>query len=329
MNLSGEHNHEKHDRGHNHSHDGEHIHDPRASSRNRVAAVFIFTSLYMVVEAIGGWLTGSLALLGDAGHMLTDAGALGLALLAFKLADSPPSPQRSFGLHRAEILAALFNGIALLGLAALVIVEAYHRLISPRAVQGKGMLIIAIIGLIVNLLGAYILIGGDKSNLNLRGALFHVAGDAIGSVGAIAAASVIILTGWTKIDPAVSFVIAAIIIVGAIKLVNDAAHIVLESTPRNIDLLEVEKSLVSHRYVKSIHDLHIWTITSGFVSLSAHVVVDCEGENSHSIADTDLLISDLGNILKDRFEITHYTLQIEKSACNSRCCYISADEAAH
>ena len=309
-------NHNEHD----HDHHGHGHHDLKASSRRRVRAVFALTFTYMLAEVAGGLWTGSLALLGDATHMLTDAGALGLALLAFRLSERPPSPERSFGLHRAEIIAALLNGVVLLVVAVLVVREGIHRLIEPTPIIGGGMLLIAAVGLVVNLIGGYILIGGDRENLNLRGALFHVAGDALGSVGAIAAAVVIITTGWMKIDPIVSFVIAAIIIVGAIKLIGDSLHIVLESTPRNINLIEVENAIAAHPRVESVHDLHVWTITSGFVSLSAHVVLVCDGDSEPSISDTDIILAELGETLEKEFNITHYAIQFEREPCTSRCC---------
>ncbi len=302
------------------SHSEGHSHDLKEKSRRRVLAVFGLTFGFMLVEVIGGWWSGSLALLGDAGHMLTDAGALGLALLAFRLSSNPPSPLRTFGMHRAEILAALANGLILLLVAFLVVREGINRLITPHPVNAEGMMAIAVVGLGVNVLGAYILIGGDRRNLNLRGALFHVAGDALGSVGAIIAGLVIVTTGWTKADPIVSFAIAGIIIVGAVKLVLDAGHIMMESTPKDIELENVEKAMLEYPHVGEVHDLHVWTITSGFVSLSAHVVLPCNEDGSTVDVETDKVIGDLGSMLRERFNITHYTIQVEKEPCNAEYC---------
>jgi len=307
------------------SHTGDHSHDLREKSRRRILAVFILTFGFMFVEALGGWWSGSLALLGDAGHMLTDAGALGLALLAFRLSSRPPSPARTFGMHRAEILAALANGLILLLVAGLVIREGIDRIVAPRAINAEGMMAIAVVGLGVNILGAYILIGGDRKNLNLRGALFHVAGDALGSVGAIIAGLVVMFTGWTRADPIVSFAIAGIIIVGAVKLVLDAGHIMMESTPRDIDVGEVEKAMLESPHVGEVHDLHVWTITSGFVSLSAHVVLPCDAADATVEVDGDKIIGELGDMLRERFNITHYTIQVERDPCNAEYCLTCTD----
>jgi cobalt-zinc-cadmium efflux system protein len=292
----------------------EHAHDLRLKSRRHVTIVFFLTLSYMVVEAVGGWLTNSLALLSDAGHMLTDAGALGLAMLAFWLASRPMSPKHNFGLYRAEILAAFINGMVLLLLAGIIIREAYIRLGNPPLVKYEGMLVISGIGLLVNIAGAYILSGGHKENLNLRGALFHVAGDALGSVGAIAAALIIMFTGWLKADPIVSFIIATIIIVGAVRLVTDSTHIILEGTPKEIDLVAVESAMLAHPRVTNVHDLHVWTITSGFESLAAHVVLSEEAD------DSDCILSDLGQTLMEKFNIAHTTIQIERERCSSNAC---------
>ena len=297
-----------------------HEHDLKKSGRARVRAVFALTLCFMLVEAAGGWWTGSLALLSDAGHMFTDAAALGLAMLAFYLSSMPPSPQRSFGFHRAEIMAAMINGLVLMGISALIVKEGLNRLSVPRQINGPVMLGIAAAGLLVNIIAGYILMGGDRSNLNIRAALFHVAGDALGSVGAIAAAIIILLTGWTKADPIVSFAIAAIIVLGALKLVSDATHIFLEGTPRHIELTEVEETMLSHPAVTSVHDLHVWTITSGFVSLSAHVGIACENGKQPSISDTDVILKELGETLRKKFNIGHFTIQIEREICISDSC---------
>jgi len=301
---------------HNHPHE----HDLKKSGRSKIHVVFGLTVGFMFVEAFGGWWTGSLALLSDAGHMFTDAAALGLAMLAFYLSSMPPSPQRSFGFHRAEIMAAMINGLVLFGIAALIVKEGISRLSEPRHINGPVMLGIAAGGLLVNIVAGYILMGGDRSNLNIRAALFHVAGDALGSVGAIAAAIIILLTGLAKADPIASFVIAAIIVLGALKLVSDATHIFLEGTPRHIELTEVEKTILSHPSVTFVHDLHVWTITSGFVSLSAHVGISCDGEKQPSISDTDVILQELGELLRKRFNIGHYTIQIEREICTSDSC---------
>lgn len=298
--------------------EGPHLHDHagelRRASKKRVKAVFIMTMAFMIVEAIGGWWTNSLALLSDASHMLTDTVALGLALLAFWLSSKPVSPTHNFGFHRAEIIAAFLNGMTLFLLAVLIIKEAYHRLHHPKDVMVEGMLVISVVGLMVNLIGTYILSGGHKENINLKGAFFHVAGDTLGSLGAISAALIIKWTGWLKADPVVSFMIAGIIVVGAVRLVIDSSHIILEGTPKNINLIAVESALLAHPKVSNVHDLHVWTITSGFDSLSAHVVLS-EGENDH-----DNVLAELGDMLMDKFNIAHSTIQLEKEHCQGVCC---------
>lgn len=309
-----------HDHEHDHDHEEtceghhEHARDLRAANKKRVAVVFFITIGFMLVEAVGGWMTNSLALLSDAGHMLTDAAALGLALFAFWLAARPMSPRHNFGLYRAEILAAFINGVALIVLAALIVREAWFRLARPPEINFKGMLIISVIGLLVNLLGAYILSKGGKENLNMRAALFHVAGDALGSIGAIAAALIIMFTGWLAADPVVSFMISGIIVIGAVRLVGDSAHVILEGTPKSIDLVAVESAMLDHPQVKDVHDLHVWTITSGFESLAAHVVLEDDA------MDPDSILADLGQILENKFKITHTTIQLERERCEGACC---------
>jgi len=309
-----------HDHAHDHDHEEtfegrhEHAHSLRASNKRRVVIVFILTIGFMVVEAGGGWYTNSLALLSDAGHMLTDAAALGLALFAFWLASRPMSPRHNFGLYRAEILAAFVNGVVLIILAGVIVREALHRIHSPPDINFKGMLIISVVGLLVNLLGAYILSGGEKENLNMRAALFHVAGDALGSIGAIAAALIIMFTGWLAADAIVSFLISAIIVIGAVRLVSDSAHVILEGTPKSIDLVAVESAILGHPHVKDVHDLHVWTITSGFESLAAHVVL------SEEAGDSDCILADLGQTLQEKFNIAHTTIQVERERCEAACC---------
>lgn len=308
-----EHAHDEHSNECNDDLNG-HSHDLKNQNMKRVAIVFSITMGFMVVEAVGGYLTNSLALLSDAGHMLTDAGALGLVLFAFWLASKPVSPEHNFGYHRFEILAAFINGVVLLMLAVLIVREAYHRIGDPPDVKVQGMLAIAIGGLIINLIGAYILSRGDTDNLNMRGALFHVAGDALGSVGAIIAALLIMFTGWKMADPIVSFLIAGIIVVGAIKLVDDSTHIILEGTPKKINLVDVEGALLDHPHITNVHDLHVWTITSGFESMSAHVVLDEQAD------DSDCILADLGKTLMEKFNIEHTTIQIELEHCEGVCC---------
>jgi cobalt-zinc-cadmium efflux system protein len=262
---------------------------------------------FTVVEIIGGLLTGSLALLADAVHMLSDNLSLGLALVAIGLAQRPPTPQRSFGYQRAEILAALVNGLALLAVSAWILWEAYRRLEQPEEVLGAGMLAVATAGLIVNIVAYRILSPGAGESLNVAGALRHVLADLAGSVGAILAAVVILTTGFDEADPIIGALIAVLIAVSAIPIVRDSLRILLEQAPQGVDVEEIGQTLAAHPGVSEVHDLHVWTITSGFPALSAHVVVGAE-EDCHARRH------ELEQLLADRFEIEHTTLQMDHTS---------------
>lgn len=297
------------DHSHDHSH-GHHSHHANigADNKRRLGIVFVMTAVFMVVEFIGGYLTGSLALMSDAAHMLTDTAALGLSFFAIWISSRPASQDKTFGYLRFEILAALINGMILIMLSLVIFHEAYERISNPSEVKSLPMLIVAFIGLVVNLIGAYLLIGGAKSNLNVRGALFHVMGDALGSVGAIVAGVIMLYTGWYYADPIVSFAIAAIIIIGALKLVKDSANIILEASPAHIDLSDLEGTLCRFEGVKDVHELHVWTIASGFESLSAHIVLE-DHDSGHG------LVEGLADTLKEKFNIEHVTIQLEDTPC--------------
>jgi cobalt-zinc-cadmium efflux system protein len=228
----------------------------------------------MVAEVIGGVLSNSLALLADAGHMLTDVAALGLSVFAMRLARRPPSARRTYGYARFEILAALANGAALLVISGLIVVEAWERVRAPHAIDGAIMLSVASAGLVVNVIGAFLLHRHAHDNLNVRGAYLHVIGDLLGSVGAIAAGMIVLTTGWTAVDPLVSVVIALLILASAWRLVREAADVLLESAPSHVDLEAVLADLAGIDGLEEVHDVHVWTLTSGFVALSAHGVVD-------------------------------------------------------
>ena len=276
----------------------------RASYRRALRIAFGVTVTFTVVEVAGGLLTGSLALLADAVHMLSDNFSLGLALVAVRLADRPPTPQRSYGYKRAEILAALFNGVALIVVSIWILYEAYRRLDSPEEVAGVGMLAVAIAGLLANLVAIRVLMPGSGENLNVKGAMRHVLADLAGSVGAIVGAVVIIVTGFNEADPIIGALIAVLVAVSAIPIIRDSLRILLEQAPAGIDAEEVGNALAAAPGVVSVHDLHIWTITSGFPALSAHVVVgreeDCHGRRR-----------ELERLLGERFSITHTTLQTD------------------
>ena len=284
----------------------EHDHAPNARDGNRraLAVVLVLTASFTVVEIIGGLLTGSLALLADAGHMLSDNLSLGVALFAAWLAGRPATPERSFGYRRAEILAALANGVTLVAISIWVFIEAFARLREPTEVLGAPMLAIAALGLLVNAAGATILYRTGGENLNVEGALRHVLADALGSVGAMVAAAIIILTGWRYADPLVSVAIGLLILGSSWTLLRDSTNILLEATPRGLNAGEVGLKMAAAEGIVEVHDLHIWTITSGFPALSAHVLVgkheDCHARRRQL---EELLISEYG--------ISHTTLQVD------------------
>jgi cobalt-zinc-cadmium efflux system protein len=269
-----------------------------------MAVVLALTASFTVAEVVGGLLTGSLALLADAGHMLSDNLSLGLALFAAWLAGRPATPERSFGYQRAEILAALLNGMTLVAISVWIFVEAYSRLREPPEILGGPMLVIAALGLLVNAAGAVILSRSGGRSLNVQGALRHVVADALGSVGVMVAALIIILTGWRYADPLVSAAIGLLILASSWSLLRDSTNILLEATPRGIDAEQVGRSMADAEGVVEVHDLHIWTITSGFPALSAHVLVG-QSEDCHARR------RDLEALLASEYGISHTTLQVD------------------
>ncbi len=287
-----------------HTHEHEHGTHGREGSSRALAIVLAITASFTVVEVAGGLLTGSLALLADAGHMLSDNLSLGLALFAAWLAGRPATPERSFGYRRAEILAALANGVALVAISIWVFVEAISRFREPTEVLGVPMLAVAALGLLVNAAGALILSRSGGESLNVEGAMRHVIADALGSVGAMAAAGVIILTGWRYADPLISAAIGILILASSWTLLRDSTNVLLEATPRGLDAEEVGRKMAAAEGVTEVHDLHIWTITSGFPALSAHVLVghheDCHARRR-----------DLEELLAQEFGISHTTLQVD------------------
>jgi cobalt-zinc-cadmium efflux system protein len=283
--------------------DHHHEHGYRAESRRALGLVLALTGVYTVCEVVGGWLTGSLALLADAGHMLGDSAALALALVAAWLAGRPATAERSFGYRRAEILAALANGVALAVIAIWVFIEALQRLDNPPEILGGWMLAVALIGLVVNVAAVGILSrAGD--NLNVQAALRHVFADLAGSVGVAVAAIVVLTTGWERADPVAGMAIGVLILGSSWSIVRDSVSILLEATPEGIDADEVGRRMAAMEGVVEVHDLHIWTITSGFPTLSAHVLVR-RGDDCH------LRRRDLERLLADEFGIEHTTLQVE------------------
>jgi len=274
------------------------------SSRRRLFLAFWTQLIFFGVELVGGILTNSLALLADAGHMLSDVGALGLSLLALFWAARPPTPQKTYGYHRLEILVALINGLALWAMAAYIFFEAYGRFFKPPQVSSGPMLIIASLGLLVNIFGVLVLYPTREHSINLRSAFLHLLADSLGSVAAIAAALAILLKGWYWFDPLAGGIIGVMIILGSWQLVWEAADILLEATPKHINLDEVQEALKAHPGVNQIHDLHVWTIASGLYAVSVHVVVG-DGQ------DRDCLTWEFEELLKRRFGLEHSTIQTE------------------
>jgi cobalt-zinc-cadmium efflux system protein len=291
-----------------HQHHGDHAHEAhgheRGADQRALAIVFVLTATFMVAEVVGGLITGSLALLADAGHMLSDAFSLGVALFAVWLAGKPATPNRSFGYKRAEILAALLNGATLVAISVWIFIEAYHRFSEPPEILGGWMLAVATLGLVVNLAAAAILWRSGGESLNMQGALRHVVADVLGSVGAIAAALVILATGWLYADPIVSVLIGLLVLGSSWKLLRDSTNILLEGTPPGVDANEIGKSMAGVEGVVEVHDLHVWTITSGFPALAAHVLVGRE-EDCHARR------RDLEELLIREYGIEHTTLQVD------------------
>lgn len=281
---------------HNHS-------ENRYAQQKNLLIVLLMTGTFMVIEVIGGLFTGSLALLADAGHMLTDVAALGLSAFAMWMAARPSTPEKSYGYHRAEILAAVTNAVVLLLLAVWILYEAYRRVFEPPHVPGIPMLLIGLVGLAVNVASMKLLADESASSLNVRSAYLEVLSDAISSVGVILGGGIIWLTGWVLIDPLLSAGISVFIVWRTWGLLSQAVHVLMEGVPTHLDAKGVGQAMAGVPGVKGIHDLHIWTITSGLDALSSHVVVSV-GE------DRDAVLGHLQSLLRDRFGIDHVTLQI-------------------
>ncbi len=292
-----------HSHHHNHSHNHDH-HDHHHGATGRVLWIALAATLgFAVVEAVAGWWSGSLALLGDAGHMFSDSTALGLAALAAWVARRPPSTRHSYGLGRAEVVAALVNALLMLAVVTGIVVHAVERLQSPVPVRGAAVLGVAALGLGVNVVVALLLSRGG-GGLNVRAALLHVLGDLLGSVAALLSGAVILYTGWMPIDPLLSLLICAIILFSSLRLLREALHILMEGVPAHITLEEVGRRMAAGDGVREVHDLHVWTLSSGHVALSAHVVVE-------DLGAWPAVLTGLRVRLEEEFGITHTTLQPE------------------
>jgi len=289
--------------GHPHNHSHSHTNNKKA-----LFISFLLISTFMIVEVIGGIVTNSLALISDAGHMLSDAVALGLSLFALKLGERKATPSKTYGYRRFEIIAAALNGITLIGISLYIIVEACSRFAHPPHVESVGMLSISIIGLFINVIAAWVLMSGDKDeNVNVRSAFLHVIGDFLGSVGAIIAALLIYFFGWGLADPIASIIVAVLVLFSGWRVTKESVHVLMEGVPLHIDMVRVKHSLLNIPHVLDVHDLHVWSLTSGVPMLSCHVTIDEEGNH-------DEILRLAQHILHDQYEIEHSTLQVEKDA---------------
>lgn len=299
-----------HGHGHRHRHrGGAGTHAAgRAADRRRLLVVLLVTCSVLAIEIVGALITGSLALLADAGHMATDASAVLIALSASYVASRPPSPRATFGLHRAEVLAALVNAVVPLGVCGWLAYAAIGRLREPAEVHGSGMFGFALLGLIANLISLAILMRADRSSLNIRGAFLEVATDALGSVLALVAGAVIWATGFDRADALASLAIAVLILPRAIGLIRESSAVLLETAPRGLDLAEVRRHLLEVPGVLDVHDLHAWTITSGMPSLSAHVSVTDQVLREDGVG---AVLDVLSDCVADHFQIRHATFQVE------------------
>jgi len=284
-----------------------HGHVQSAGSRNKksLAIVFGLTSFYLIVEVIGGFWTGSLALLADAGHMLTDVAGVGLALLAIWFAEKPASPERTYGYYRVEILAALTNAVVLILISLYILYEAYERFKNPPAVESAAMLGVAAIGLVINLIGVYVLRSGSTESLNMKGAYFEVLSDMLTSIGVIIAGIIMLTTGWYYADPIISAGIGLFILPRTWALLKDAVGVLIEGTPADVDLPKLRESLEKIEGVAGIHDLHVWSLTSGVNAMSVHAVLA-------DTAEHDDVLARVHEHCSEEFKISHVTVQTER-----------------
>lgn len=286
------------------SHNHDHTH---GANKKALTISLILIASFMIVEVIGGIMTNSLALLSDAGHMFSDAISLAVALLAFKMGEKSADKDKTFGYRRFEILAAVFNGVTLIVIAVIIIIEAISRIINPHEIASAGMLFIAILGLIINIIVAKILMGGDThDNLNMKGAFLHVIGDMLGSVAAIIAALSIMFFGWGFMDPLASIIVALLITVSGFRITKQGLHVLMEGVPDNVDLETIKSKIKSIEEVEDVHHLHVWSISSGLNALSTHIVVNGE----MNIHESQGMIHNIESMLKDE-HISHVTVQVE------------------
>lgn len=320
--MTAKHDHSHHDHGHDHhhGHDHSHAHDDHhdhghghhhvhTGSERRLLAALALIGVFMVVEVIAAFYSQSLALLADAGHMLTDTVSLGLAWAAIRISRRPADRLRSYGYDRVQVLAAFVNGVTLLAISVWIVVEAVMRLINPVTVHGEPMFVVAVLGLLVNIAAFAILHGGAKENLNMRGALIHVLGDMLGSAAAIVAALVILFTGWMQADPLLSALVAVLILRGAWQITRQSAHVLLEGAPEDLDIAKLQAELPKTVLgVTDVHHVHAWMLSPEKKMLTLHARVSGE-------RDTDLVTREISEFLSQQHGIAHVTVQIERDAC--------------
>ena len=311
--MTHSHEHHEHDHAgpghgaHGHDHGPGHVHG--ATDKTRVLIAAALTGGFMVAEAVGGFLTGSLALVADAGHMFTDSLSLALAWYAFHLAGRAATARLTYGFDRVKTLVAYTNGLAIFAIALWIVYEALQRFLEPTPVLGGPMLVVAVVGLLVNIAGFYVLHGGDRSSLNMRGAILHVLGDMLGSAGAIVAALVILATGWTPIDPILSVLVSLLILSTAWSLMRDAAHVLLEGAPPELDREGIASDIVANvRNVREIHHVHVWSLDGSKTMATLHACLT-DG------ADANLAVRDVKARLATKFRITHATVEPEFGLC--------------
>jgi cobalt-zinc-cadmium efflux system protein len=307
MGLSKMHGSHSHDHGHGHG-------AAHANNERRMGLAALLTGGFMLAEVAGGIVAGSLALLADAGHMLTDFAALALAWFGFRLSRRPADWKRTYGFDRFQVLVAFANGLTLFAIAAWIIYEGITRLMTPPEVSGGIMVVIALLGLLVNVAAFMLLQGADRENLNVRGAAVHVIGDLLGSVAALGAGAVILFTGWTPIDPLLSLVVAAIIVHSGWRVVVDAGHILLEGAPQELDTRAIGPDLVANvKGVEEVHHVHVWSITQSRRMVTLHALI-CDTK------DSDRMVRNIKARLKERFGLDHATIEIERGACADAGC---------
>ena len=308
--MARDHEHHGHDHDHDHAHSHAHVSEASEGNLRRVMIALVLTGTFMIVEVVGGIISGSLALLADAGHMLTDTMALALAAVAFHVSKRPADGNLTYGYQRFQILAAFVNGLSLLVIVGWILYEAVERFLAPRDILGETMLVVAAAGLVINIISFAVLHTGDQENLNIRGAALHVAGDLLGSIAAIVAAIVIIYTGWTMIDPILSVAVAILILRSAWALVKRSAHVLLEGAPDWLNVADMQERIVANvPGVREIHHVHVWGLTPQQLMLTMHVAIRDDVDSQSRV------VRGVKDYVQSEFGIGHSTIEIEVDGC--------------